>query len=514
MTPLHLAASIGFFEELVETLLDKGASGEVLSSDSASDTALHRAVSNNLPMAAYQISSRFPAACLIMNSSGQTPIDISSSVKTGEVSNALLLGCAHRSSPDALQAMENLLHQGAVADTWAPSGLSTLMIAASHDNADAVALLIRNGASLELKDSLGRTALMIAVSSSACGAVNVLVDAKASVAEQDKKGKRALDYAIEGSEVYALLKNRITELEKRAAEAEQELLAELMSEDLSKKQTLSQSKKKSKAGKKKKGKAVPRLQTTAHVGVVGKEEEEEVDFLEKQESPRKDLLIMKPEPHSNEDEEKCEWQLVGGGREERIPRIPRVPSADSTCSGESHETDASRLSGSERSVLRHHHRSDISPLDGPINEADVNNRDQIRSKKTWESRNDVRAIEVTTGDADSGAHRIIAQLRAQIASLQESQKNMELRHQAELAGLLREFQQYQRTSIEQAIAQERMDMAMRLGVHPHNNGIQCMSSRHADHVLASLAFPPSSRQDAGDDVPSLFAGMSLDLSSF
>lgn len=98
-----------------------------------------------------------PAACLVRNARGSTPIDTAAAAQRGEVLNALLLGCAHDGrSTVAVAAMRALLGAGAVPDTWAPNGSSALMLAAAADGVAALEVLLGGGASLELQDALGR----------------------------------------------------------------------------------------------------------------------------------------------------------------------------------------------------------------------------------------------------------------------------------------------------------------------------------------------------------------------
>ena len=56
----------------------------------------------------------------------------------------MLLGCIESNSPVAAAFTKSLLLRGAAADTWAPSGLSALMIAAAANKTDIMELLITN----------------------------------------------------------------------------------------------------------------------------------------------------------------------------------------------------------------------------------------------------------------------------------------------------------------------------------------------------------------------------------
>lgn len=169
---------------------------------------------SGVPMVAYQLASKQPAACLEPDGKQRTPIQLAvaadkgevraprsccsgcnqhstsgprnaslpfqppwsgvptcctppmerlqcsvthpSAVATLQVLNAMLLACAGHATATSLAATRKLLAAGAVPDTWAPSGSSSLMLAASVDCAEGVALLLDHGASLELQDALGR----------------------------------------------------------------------------------------------------------------------------------------------------------------------------------------------------------------------------------------------------------------------------------------------------------------------------------------------------------------------
>jgi ankyrin repeat protein len=60
------------------------------------------------------------------------------------VLNAMLLGVIESDSPVATAFTKTLLLKGAAADTWAPSGLSALMIAAAKNKTNIMELLINN----------------------------------------------------------------------------------------------------------------------------------------------------------------------------------------------------------------------------------------------------------------------------------------------------------------------------------------------------------------------------------
>ncbi len=85
----------------------------------------------------------------------------------------MLLACAGDASEVAVRAMNRLLKQGAVPDTWAPNGSSALMLAASCNGTAALQVLLQHGASIELQDALGRTALMFAAGNCACETLHV-----------------------------------------------------------------------------------------------------------------------------------------------------------------------------------------------------------------------------------------------------------------------------------------------------------------------------------------------------
>ena len=185
-----------------------------------------------MPMAAFQLALQVPEACILKRPSDNvTPIDLAVQTRSCEALNALLLACSSKSSKEALEGIEQLVAAGAVPDTWAPSGQSCLMIAAAADNADAIKMLLQHGASRELQDALGRTALMWAAGSSAPASLNALLDAGACVATRDRRGKSALDYAADYPETKKVLESRVEEMDRRAKEAQDALLAELLAEE-------------------------------------------------------------------------------------------------------------------------------------------------------------------------------------------------------------------------------------------------------------------------------------------
>ncbi|KAI7835965.1 hypothetical protein COHA_010164 [Chlorella ohadii] len=253
-SPLHLAA-LGAHEDAVEALLECGAAeGWLLARDlDGGATPLHCAVKSGVPMVAYQLAAKLPAACLEQDGKQQTPIQLASAADKGEVLNAMLLACAGHSTPAALSATRALLAAGAVCDTWAPNGSSALMLAASVDCAECVGLLLDHSASLELQDALGRTALMFAAGNNARAALEGLLDRGASVSIRDRRGRNVMDYAAEGSDVRQVLQARIAEMESRAARLQEELLAELLEGEASAAPAKEQ--RAGKKGKKKKGKA-------------------------------------------------------------------------------------------------------------------------------------------------------------------------------------------------------------------------------------------------------------------
>jgi hypothetical protein len=146
--------------------------------------------------------------------------------------------------------MTELTKKGAVADTWAPNGQSSLMLAAAANSAKAITLLLSAGASLELQDAMGRTALMWAAGSDSLDALKVLLDAGASLALRDRRNRSACDYA-EKPEAKKVLEAKVKELESKATAAQEALLAELVEEE--ERKAASKASKKAKKKEKKKG---------------------------------------------------------------------------------------------------------------------------------------------------------------------------------------------------------------------------------------------------------------------
>ena len=229
--------------------------------DTEGDTPLH--LCSHCPMVCYQLAAHAPAICLLPNKAGVTPIDLAFKNGSGEALNALLLACSGSSTPEALTSMRNLTEKGAVPDTWAPNGQSSLMLAAAADSPQGVELLLKAGASAELQDAMGRTALMWAAGSGAVLSLKALLNARVSVAVRDRRGRTAADYAEE-EQVKSVLENRVKELEIKAAAAQEALLAELMEEEERKTATKAgkKAKKKAKAKDKKKSSSVSETPTT------------------------------------------------------------------------------------------------------------------------------------------------------------------------------------------------------------------------------------------------------------
>ena len=243
-------------DDCIDLLLKKAgddAPNLIALQDNEGNTSLHLCA--HCPMSCYQLAAESPATCLSKNKAGLTPIDLARQHGSGEALNALLLACSGNSSPDVIESMTELTKKGAVADTWAPNGQSSLMLAASANSPKAIALLLSAGASLELQDAMGRTALMWAAGSDAVDALKVLLDAGASVAIRDRRNRTACDYA-DKPKAKKVLEARVQELESKARAAQEALLAELLEEEERKaaSKATKKAKKKIKA-KEKKGKS-------------------------------------------------------------------------------------------------------------------------------------------------------------------------------------------------------------------------------------------------------------------
>jgi ankyrin repeat protein len=117
-----------------------------------------------------------------------------------QILNAALIGATESSAEMHLQLAQQLLAAGAATDTWAPCGLSALMIASSLNKVDLMAALLHGskttmkgvmqgsetckaalGADVHLADALGRTALMHAVAHDCLEAAELLVEHGAQV---------------------------------------------------------------------------------------------------------------------------------------------------------------------------------------------------------------------------------------------------------------------------------------------------------------------------------------------
>ncbi|DBA68766.1 TPA: hypothetical protein ACH3X2_013381 [Trebouxia sp. C0005] len=223
-TCLHYAAGYGH-EECVERLLEK--KFDPVAQDHNGDTALHLAAIHGCPMSAFNLTKAAPATCLTRNLKEQRPADVAKACERGEVLNAMLLACSGDASTVAVEAMQYLLQEGAVPDTWAPNGSSALMLAASVDGIAAIQLLLKHGATIELQDALGRSALMFAAGNCAGAALLALLAAGATLGLRDRRSRSVLDYAPEGSKVKQQLLDRLKELEAAAEQLQAALLAEL-----------------------------------------------------------------------------------------------------------------------------------------------------------------------------------------------------------------------------------------------------------------------------------------------
>lgn len=117
-----------------------------------------------------------------------------------QILNAALVGATESSTPMHVPVAKQLLAVGAAADTWAPSGLSALMIASSLNKVELMAALLRGGesaaqaashgavagqpaagADVHLADALGRTAVMHAAAHDQLEAAELLVEHGAQV---------------------------------------------------------------------------------------------------------------------------------------------------------------------------------------------------------------------------------------------------------------------------------------------------------------------------------------------
>ena len=115
-----------------------------------------------------------------------------------QVLNAALVAATESATPMHVHLAKQLLAVGAAADTWAPSGLSVLMVASRSSEVALMAALLRGGASTDaassrgtgqpavagqpaagadvhLADALGRTALMHAAAHDQLEAAELLV---------------------------------------------------------------------------------------------------------------------------------------------------------------------------------------------------------------------------------------------------------------------------------------------------------------------------------------------------
>jgi ankyrin repeat protein len=117
-----------------------------------------------------------------------------------QILNAALVGTTESCAPAHGEVAKRLLAIGAAADTWAPSGLSALMVASSLNKAELMDTLLRGAddsawrgdaacdspagaasANVHIADAMGRTALMHAASHNHVEAVEILLKHGAQV---------------------------------------------------------------------------------------------------------------------------------------------------------------------------------------------------------------------------------------------------------------------------------------------------------------------------------------------
>lgn len=297
-------------DEAIEYVVTKAA-GEasrlIALQDEKGNTPLH--LCSHSPMSLFQLASACPEACLQPNKEGLTPADLAQRHISGEPLNALLLACSSSSSPESLNAIRILTLRGAVPDTWAPNGQSSLMLAAANDNAKGLRLLLQAGASLEMQDSMGRTALMWAAGCGTTTALKELLDSGASVAHRDRRGRTVTEYAAEFPVAAAILESKVKELENKANAAQEALLAELCAEEEKQAATKASKKAKKKAAKEK------RRSSIAAVPCV---------VQESQQSLESEVEEIHPKHDGNDDNEQpkkttVDSQILEEGLEDKHP---------------------------------------------------------------------------------------------------------------------------------------------------------------------------------------------------
>jgi ankyrin repeat protein len=117
-------------------------------------------------------------------------LDVNSADNNG---NTALIAAAAGGKVDAVDL---LVHRGAVLDRGNKDGATPLMMAAQANHTSAVRVLVKSGASIDATDSDGLTALMYAANTLANGCVRLLLRHRAKIDAQSSVGATALIYAV------------------------------------------------------------------------------------------------------------------------------------------------------------------------------------------------------------------------------------------------------------------------------------------------------------------------------
>ncbi|VDL84079.1 unnamed protein product [Nippostrongylus brasiliensis] len=177
-----MAAAFMDHWEIVDLLLDHGAS--ISETDSAGATALHLALSNGSKSEAHDKTVR----TLIRRGS-----DLSTADAHGRV-------CIHLAAYHGDKNLPSLFGATCV-DVQDCLGRTPLMLAASQGQLEAVDQLVKNGAYIDCIDSDGRTAFQLAAIHGHLPVVDMLLALGADEAHKDNDGAVALHYAVAHDDV-------------------------------------------------------------------------------------------------------------------------------------------------------------------------------------------------------------------------------------------------------------------------------------------------------------------------
>lgn len=177
-----MAAAFMDHWEIVELLLDHGA--KISETDSAGATALHLALSNGSKSEAH-------------DKTVQTLIRRGSDLTTADAHGRV---CIHLAAYHGDRNLSSLFGATCI-DVQDSLGRTPLMLAASQGQLEAVDQLMKNGAYIDCIDADGRTAFQLAAIHGHLPVVDILLTLGADEAHKDNDGAVALHYAVAHGDV-------------------------------------------------------------------------------------------------------------------------------------------------------------------------------------------------------------------------------------------------------------------------------------------------------------------------